>query len=50
MVTYVIIGLLVLIALTKMIRYRSQRKQAPSPQQISKLVISILKRGQSGSS
>ncbi|GKU80049.1 hypothetical protein [Paenibacillus sp. L3-i20] len=47
MVTYIVIGLIVFIVVIKAIQYRSLRKRAPSEEQISKLVLSILKRGQS---
>lgn len=43
MVTYVCLGLLFLFVVINVIRYRSKQKQAPSPEQLSKLVLSILK-------
>ncbi|WP_165861234.1 hypothetical protein [Paenibacillus paeoniae] len=47
MVTYVVTILLVVFAGIKVFHYRYQMKQAPSPKQLSRLVLSTLKRGQS---
>ncbi|MBH5318396.1 hypothetical protein I6N90_11310 [Paenibacillus sp. GSMTC-2017] len=45
MITYFVIGIIVLIVIIVVLGYRSQIKQAPSPEQLSRLVVSILKRG-----
>jgi len=43
MVTYVCLGLLFLFVIVKAMNYRASRRRAPSPEQLSKLVLSILK-------
>jgi hypothetical protein len=43
MVTYVCLGLLFLFVTFSIISYRSRRRRAPSPEQVNKLVLSILK-------
>lgn len=43
MVTYVCLGLLFLFVTICVIGYRSRRRRAPSPEQVNKLVLSILK-------
>ncbi|MCU6710010.1 hypothetical protein M6D81_15040 [Paenibacillus sp. J5C_2022] len=47
MVIYVILGLKVLLIAYLTVRYRLKMKQAPSQEQLGRLVLSILKRGQS---
>ncbi|WP_165867494.1 hypothetical protein [Paenibacillus pinisoli] len=47
MVTYVAIGLLAILASIKAFHYYYQIKRAPSQKQLSKLVLSTLRRGQS---
>jgi len=47
MITYVVLGLLVVIFVFKIFHYRYQLKQAPSHKQLSRLVLSTLRRGQS---
>lgn len=46
MITYVALGLLVLISVILLLRYRAAMKGALSQQQLDKLVLSILKHGQ----
>ncbi|GGD59325.1 hypothetical protein [Paenibacillus nasutitermitis] len=43
MVTYVCLGILFLYVIFKAIIYRSRLKRTPSPEQLNKLVISILR-------
>lgn len=43
MVTYVCLGILFLYVVIKAIVYRSRQRKAPSPEQLNKLVISILR-------
>ncbi|WP_419872608.1 hypothetical protein [Candidatus Pristimantibacillus sp. PTI5] len=45
MVTYVSLGLLFLFVMISIFNYRSRRRKAPSPEQLNKLVFSILKSG-----
>lgn len=46
MVTYVCLGILFLFIMVTTIIYRHRVKQAPSPEQVNKLVFSILRKGQ----
>lgn len=45
MVTYVCLALMFLFVLITALSYRSRVKRAPSPEQLNKLVFSILKSG-----
>lgn len=46
MVTYVCLGILFLFIMITTINYRFRVKRAPSPEQVNKLVLAILKSGQ----